>query len=416
MKILITNNEISKKTGSELYVKELAEQLTKIGHQVAIYSDCLGELAKEIRKSKIEITDDLATLSFKPDIIHGQHHLETMTAVTYFHDVPAIYFCHGWRPWQSTPPKHPRIIEYAAVDSKTLNSAVKNAGISSNKIRIIHNFVDTERFQQRSPLPEKPEKALIFSNYANEDNYIPIVRKACSRANIKLDVIGMASNNSVEKPELILKDYDIVFAFGRSSLEALATGNALIICGIWGLGPMVQSTNMEKLRDLNFGVAAVYSELNEEAIYKEIQKYNAKDSAKVTEYIRSHANIVSTVAKIEKFYFEVLEKYQKIKINPVKESLAVSKYLEKLTFLIKQSYTELAIKGEEINRLSKQNIEVSQAIEELRFKLLEAERAFKKQNRKINFMQASKFWKLRKKYLDIKNFFKEIKPLDSPKK
>ena len=112
------------------------------------------------------------SLGQAPDLIHGQHHLETMTALAMFPGTPALYACHGCLPWQEAAPVHPRILRYLAVNEAVRDRLVFEAGVSPDKITIALNFVDLEQFLPRPALPAKPGTALIFSNYASEANYV----------------------------------------------------------------------------------------------------------------------------------------------------------------------------------------------------------------------------------------------------
>ena len=94
MKILLTNGRFARRGGTELYLKDVALGLQKRGHMPFIYSPTLGEVAKELRAAVIPVVDDLKKLSVVPDVIHGQHHMEAMTALLHFSGVPAVYFCH----------------------------------------------------------------------------------------------------------------------------------------------------------------------------------------------------------------------------------------------------------------------------------------------------------------------------------
>jgi hypothetical protein len=377
MKVLITNNELSTRSGTELYVKEVAEELKKRGHTVAAYSNRVGELATKMNQLGIQTVDDLSKLSWIPDVIHGQHHLETMTAIAHFPNVPAVFFCHGWRNWVANPPFHPRIMRYFAVDSATLSSAVQQHGVPPDQIQLVHNFVDLDRFKQRGPLPDKPAKALIFSNYASEANYLPLVRQACLKAGIELDTIGLTSGNAVDRPEDILRDYDLVFAVGRSALEALATGASVVICGMWGVGPMVTLKDMNKLRDQNFGSAAIYSKPDVDAIYREICRYNAKDSAALTKSLREVVDIKQAVDRVEQIYVDAIEKYKTVDISNESEARAFSSYLRNISTFIK---LEPQRKDQDLQRLTKE----------------------------IKSMKSSRFWKLRKKCLSLKDKFSRV--------
>ncbi len=110
MRILITNHALVNRAGSELYVKEVAEGLLRRGHTPIAYSTRLGAVATELREATVPVVDNLAALSVTPDLIHGQHHIETMSALLHFGNVPAVYFCHCWLAWEEAPPRFPRIL------------------------------------------------------------------------------------------------------------------------------------------------------------------------------------------------------------------------------------------------------------------------------------------------------------------
>ena len=99
MRILFTNNTLKWRGGTESYVLDVARRLQALGHMPMAYSPELGVTAEALRTAGIPVVDDLTRLPFQPDIIHGQHHLETMTALLCLPGVPAVYFCHGALPW-----------------------------------------------------------------------------------------------------------------------------------------------------------------------------------------------------------------------------------------------------------------------------------------------------------------------------
>src|SRR5262249_52888507 len=152
-------------------------------------------------------------------------HVETMTALLRFPNTPAVFFCHGWIPWEETPPKHPRILRFVAVDETCRDRLACESGVAEERVSVVLNSVDMDQFVPRAPLPLKPERALVFSNGASESTHVGAVREACRRRRLALDVVGAESGNVSTKPHELLRQYDIVFAKARCALEALAVGN-----------------------------------------------------------------------------------------------------------------------------------------------------------------------------------------------
>jgi hypothetical protein len=201
-------------------------------------------------------------------------------------------------------------------------------GIPPERVRLLLNFVDLTRFKQRGSLPEKPARALVFSNNATENGNVAVIREACARFGISLDAVGMGLGNSSQRPENLLAHYDLVFAKGRAALEALAVGVAVIACDAAGAGPMVTPRNMEALRQLNFGIRALRNRIDVETLGAEIARYNAAQAAQVSCWVRKNAGMDGAVSQLIELYEEVIEEYrQDCGANVLQEMQAASAYL-----------------------------------------------------------------------------------------
>ena len=331
MRVLITNNTLAERAGTELYVRDLALGLLRRGHTPIAYSTDLGEVAEEIRAAGIAVFDNLDDIETPPDVIHGQHHLDAMTALLHFPEVPALYMCHGAIPWVELPPRFPRILRYVAVDRACLDRLLFEGRISEARTRLLLNFVDLNRFKPRPPLPPQPRRALFFSNRVTPRDVVPEVQKACDRAGLMLDVFGMNVGKVCAEPEVLLPGYDIVFAKGRAALEALAVGAAVILCDVKGAGPMVNMQNVEKLRPLNFGLRALASPVTVPGLMREIARYDALDAAQVSEFIRTDAGIETVLDEMISLYEEILVEYGNAPHDADAERRAAALYLRELS-------------------------------------------------------------------------------------
>lgn len=339
MRILITNNALAERAGSELYVRDLATALLNRGHLPIVYSPVLGEVAHELRRATIPVVDTLEKIATPPEVIHGHHHLETMTALLGFPSVPAIYVCHGWLPWEEAPPRFPRILCYVAVDLTCRDRLVYEHGIPEERMRVILNFVDLHRFLPRAPLPVRPQRALVFSNQAQESTHLGVVRDACVRTGLSLDVIGRDAGNECHQPEEILGQYDIVFAKGRSALEALAVGAAVVLCDATGAGPMVTAQELERLRALNCGIRALRKPLDPDVLVQEIARYDACDATEVTRRIRMMVGHDAVVDELVTLYHDVVDSYgQCPNVDLRAEGTAAATYLRELALTVKTRY------------------------------------------------------------------------------
>jgi hypothetical protein len=328
VRVLLTNSALVNRAGSELYLVEVATRLLALGHFPVAYSPLLGPLAAELRAATIPVVDDLAAVTEPPDVIHGQHHLPAMTALLHFQGVPAVFVSHGWAPWEEAPPRFPRIRRYVAVDYTTRERLVSEAGIPPEQVEVVLNFVDLDRFQPRGPLPAVPRRALVFSNQASEATYLPVVREACSRLGLELDVAGGAAGRPAARPEALLPGYDIVFAKGRAALEAMAVGAAVVLCDQAGAGPMVTVESFDRLRPLNFGIRTLREPVAPDVLEREIRRYDPADAAEVSRRLRAQAGLEGAVDQLVALYENVISEHRERGPAPAgEEGRAAAAYL-----------------------------------------------------------------------------------------
>lgn len=337
MRVLLTNNTLAGRAGSEMYVLDVARRLKTLGHEPMAFSTQLGEVAEALRAAAVPVVSDLNDLPTRPDIIHGQHHVETMLALLALPGVPAVFFCHGALPWEELPPVFPRIRRYVAVDEACRERVVQETGQRQEAIPLVLNFVDLQRFEPRPLLPDRPRRALVFSNYMSDANHLNIVREACARSGIELDARGKGVYHTVAEPERLLPKYDLVFAKARAALEAMAVGAAVVVCDTRGCGPLVTAENFDSLRPWNFGFRTMQQALTVENLQAQINRYDAADAMVVRDKVRAQAGLQSAVDKIVQIYEQVIaEQREQAGTNLEEELRAAGNYLSLLVPVIKR--------------------------------------------------------------------------------
>ncbi len=335
MRVLLTNNTLRYRAGSELYIYDVAVELLKRGHEPIVFSTVMGEVGELLRAATVPVVDDLARVAVTPDIIHGQHHFDTLIAALTFPAVPALSFCHGWTPWEEEPLLFPSVVGYVAVDHVCRDRLIFEHGIPPDKIQVLLNFVDTERYRPRPDLPAEPRRALAFGHPFRHDGSLAILREACGEAGIELDAAGSETGSVLEKPENELGRYDLVFAKARSALEAMAVGCAVILCGPRGLGPMVTPEEWDRLRVLNFGVRTLALPLDVATVLSQIRRYNPACAAAVSSRVRSEATLSGAVDRLIDLYQGVLKRFSGSSFDARGSQLAAAQYLQSHALALK---------------------------------------------------------------------------------
>ncbi len=335
MNVLITSTNLAH-GGAQSIVRSLARGLQGFGHSVVAYSNISSQCDPPL-DDLVPVAPDLENLPFQPDIIHGQHHLDAMTAVMALPGVPAIYHSHG-AIWKDHVVKHPRIYRYLAISRTAAYRIAVESNISPDNIEVLLNGADLTPCTEVRTLPAQARRALFFNRHHRRDSEtVAAIREAVSRRGLELDFIGYYVGQLVDTPEKILPSYDIVFASGLSAIEALACGCAVIVLGRTSCGEMVQPENFDKFRMANFSIANNSPPPSIEKIKAELDRYSPTSCAAVTERLRDKADFRKSVAQLVNIYEGVVEQHRAHPPDPRAESLAMARYLRQITPLVRET-------------------------------------------------------------------------------
>lgn len=305
MRVLITNHNMRLPTGTGVFTRDLALELKRQGHEPAVFAWLDGPLSDALRAAGIPVFGDPRARGFAPEILHGHHAPVLLEALARHPGVPAIFVCHDHENPRDRWPAHPRVRRAFGVSALCLER-LRREGAPPERTAWLPNFVDLRRFSPRPPLPARPARALLFSNYANASTHLPAVAEACRRLGLPLDVLGEGAGTSSLRPEDVLGRYDLVFAKAKAAMEAMAVGAAVVLCDFGGVGPMVTAAEFDSLRPLNFGFQALRDPLTPEAVLSRIGRYDPADAARVRDRIRAEAGLESAAARLASVYREVL--------------------------------------------------------------------------------------------------------------
>lgn len=307
MTVLLTNITLSGRTGTEIQIRNIALELLRQGHRPLVYSPELGPIAAELRNASIPVVSDLNNIEQTIDIVHGHHLPTTVAALARFAETPAIFVCHDFVAWHDEPPKLPSILRYVGVDEAVYDRLTLENGITPDKVHVLLNAVDINRFVPGPQLPARPRRALAF---AKNQGHLDAITAACSQRGIHLDVIGQAVGRTHNMPECVLGDYDLVFASALSAMEAMACGRAVVICDGRGLAGMCDVARFAAWRRLNFGLRTLRKPLTPHTIGAEIDRYDAAHAAKVSEQLRAEGGMTAYVEQLTQLYEVVLREHR----------------------------------------------------------------------------------------------------------
>ena len=324
-RILITNYVLDQGSGTEMYVFDLALALLIRGRLPIVYSPRPGMLFRRMQQLGICVVDNLSDIGAPPDVIHGNHTLETIAAAMRFPMCPALFVCHDCSTWYDTAPSLPNIVKYVGVDQACYDRLVFQHGVAPERLQIVPNGVDLARFPLRESLPAKPQSLLCFG-HGNNHAHVDVVRRAAPQLHV--ESIGSNTNRHIAEPGPWLAKFDIIMARGRSAREAIATGAATIVADATGVGEMVSSENYAFSQINNFGRRLLRNPYSIESIRHAIDQYNAVDAWAVVGQHREQNSISAMVQSLVETYDQMLDAYHPEDVQPETWHQQASQWLE----------------------------------------------------------------------------------------
>ena len=301
MKILITNFKLDHRSGTEIVVRDLEEGLRARGHDVCVFAPRPGVVGDEIVSRGGYVVDAIEHVPFSPDVIHGNDNGSATEAALRFPSAAVVFVCHGRYHWTAVASGIPSVREYVAVDLSCRERLILE-GVRAERIHVIPNAVDLKRFSFRDAVTVPPRRAAVFGNNAANGGFVESVRHACAARALSLDEFGSGLGRTLDRPEIELAAYDVVFAKARCAIEAMAAGCAVIAIDEAGYGGLVTSANVEWMLDWNIGDRCLQRRHDDAAIEADLARIDASDVAGVCDLIRSRCSLVGAVDAYERVY------------------------------------------------------------------------------------------------------------------
>lgn len=325
-RILITNRKLSGRTGTEIVTKRLAVGLSRRGHDVIVYSPSLGEIADEIRRAGVVVTDQIARVHPAPDIIHCHHTETAASAIARFPNSPALFVCHDFVAWHDSAPLLPSIRRYLGITPLHVERMVNEDGVAREQCSILRNAIDLEAFSQRLENPERPKRAAVF---AKGRAYLIVIRAACQALGIDLDEYGSSIGKPVADPQKIMPEYDLIFASGMTAMEAMSCGCGVVLCDSRGLASFCTADNFQYYYDLNFGLRTLTRRIDVANLSSAIESYDAQSVLECTKIARSTLDFERYLDEVEEHHAQVVAEHFTETISMEHQARALAVHLEK---------------------------------------------------------------------------------------
>lgn len=264
MRILLTNHNLDVLGGTETWTKTMAEELTRLGHEVHLFS-ASGLYNLMPNYPRLDNNYDLALIN----------HSVCLSALEGFNIKKRIFTSHGIIPELERPIEGADL--YVSV-SEEVQAHIKAQGFESTVIR---NPIDTDKFIA-PPVNEKLTNVLFLSNY--QGDALKVISDATVGYNLEI-LGGQTRKNALE----LIQWADLVIGLGRSALEAMSCGRNVIVYDYAGAEGYVTPKTMMDFRTHNCSGRNRRLKLTVDDLKKMYAMYDPRNSMR--DYILNHNNV-----------------------------------------------------------------------------------------------------------------------------
>ncbi len=140
-------------------------------------------------------------------------------------------------------------------------------------------------------------------------------------------------------PEVVLPEYDIVLASGRSAVEAMASGCAVLPISPSSCLDLVDPSNFDLFQSQNFSPKLSAGHFNAQAIINAISSYDPGRVAAVTATVRSKCALDAAVDVLESLYMKTVKEFSEQCSPPstghIDELRALTNYIQSIMPMVR---------------------------------------------------------------------------------
>ena len=203
----------------------MAEQLQRLGHEPILFAAERGAGVAVARERGIPLCKE-GEMPREFDAALVQDAAVSHEVAVRHPSAPQVFVAHSETFDLQAPPQVGDAVRTVVALNERVAARMRSFAVEREVVRL-RQPIDTERFTSRTPLPERPRRALLLSNTPHGDR-LGLIEAACAAADIELVRVG-GRGRQIADPLDSLHGAEIVIGYGRSILEAMACGRAAYV-------------------------------------------------------------------------------------------------------------------------------------------------------------------------------------------
>jgi len=311
LRIALSNVALENYAGSELWVADAARYLQAAGVPVIVHTPRPGRVAEDLRRLGITVTASAEEIAaFLPTLIQVNHFAAAAPMLTRLAGLATVFnMVHGLLPRPGMP-GYNGVDRYGAVSILSRAKIHMLTGTPWDRIAQLPNFFDERRFTAISNSGGARRAALFSSQTSSECR--ERLRALLAKLGFSLDHIGYHGGIATAAPERVLPQYDMIFAVGRSAIEALASGAHVVLWDSGIAGPAVTEDNFWSCVAANFSLASntlpwrfVLDDESAAWVQAQVQQISAASRQRTTQLTRAYLPLSAAGARLLGYYEEI---------------------------------------------------------------------------------------------------------------
>lgn len=300
MRILIANNRLAKRTGTEIVTRDFALGLRARGHAVAVWTPRAGPFAEEVRAGGVPVFADLSAAPFAPDVLHVNQHEIAPALFAAFGQTPALLHVHVPGAPVHACAADMRFRALYGVSAEACHKLAAAAGRPADGI--LGNFVDPALYAPRGPLPEKPGRWLIVAEKKHGLRHAAKIALLALKHRARLAAVGPRVRRLIDNVPAEAAKYDLVFASARCAIEAAAAGAGVVVTDYRGVAGLLGPGNARELLEGNFGAETFVRPATLAALDAAIGSWDPDAAAAGAAFIRAETGLARGLDRLEEIY------------------------------------------------------------------------------------------------------------------
>lgn len=295
MRLVLGNHQLTSISGAETYLVTVAEQLGRLGHDVTIHGSDEGALADLLRDRGMSVVANEDELPESCDAVIAQDAVVSLALARRYPDVPQVFIAHSVNLEMWFPPSIPGVVAAVVVMNERLRRRINGMAGDYEVVRM-RQPIDLRRFSYRGEPGPVPRRALALGNYLRGPHREALER-ACADAGIELVQTGRHGVADL-RPELRIREADLVVGYGRSLLEGMACGRAAYVLDEYGGDGWVTPDRYHALEADGFAASAYETPLDLERLSDDLRGYDRTMGLDNRELVRRNHNALEHAADL----------------------------------------------------------------------------------------------------------------------